>query len=108
METDSGKVQITIDQAKEKVEDGEMILKMLESKEWKRIIDKCYFEEEALRLVDSVGNLALTDQQRANLQTLMIGIPAIKNFLNFKLGEARQASGDIKEFEEEAGRIDDD
>ena len=81
---------------KAKVELKEKIIKLTSDPLWQEIIEVEYFQHEAIRLVNSIGNLQLTREHKDNLLGMMNGIPALHNFLGRIIGDGYQAESDLE------------
>ncbi len=101
MEQNQAVIETTVEELEAHIKDTKVILELVNGDAWKRIIDKLYFEEEAIRLVNATGNLALTADQKANVVGMMAGIPALKNFVNRVISTGAQAKQDLADYEAE-------
>ena len=99
-------IRITIEEAKEAIENKEFALKMMHSKEFEKIIGKLYYEDEALRLVGLTGELSLTDQQSRNVDKMIHGIAFLQRFLRGIIQLGQQMEADLVQAEEELNRDD--
>ncbi len=95
-------IEVTVEELEKHIADMGAVRKLVETKEWKRVIDELYFEEEAIRLVNASGNLALTPDQKGNIMGMMTSIPFLKNFVNRVIATGAQAEQDLKDYEEES------
>jgi len=95
-------IEVTVEELEKHIADMGAVRKLVETKEWKRVIDELYFEEEAIRLVNASGNLALTPDQKGNIMGMMAGIPFLKSFVNRVIATGAQAEQDLKDYEEES------
>ena len=100
-------IQITLDEANEKIDAGESLLRLRRNKDFKRLIEKGYLNDEALRLVAARANPNLTEQQRESLVTQIDGIAHFQNFMNLILQEAHYFE-DVKREYENSLSVDDD
>jgi len=95
--------QISVDELKQFIKDRDIVMTLVNSDAWKRIIEERYFTEEALRLVNASSNFSLTQEQRDNIKSLLPGIPGLRNFIGMIISQGNQAEGDLRDYEEEAG-----
>ncbi len=69
--------------------------KLLSTKLWQEVIEGGYFDTEALRLVDALGNPQLDPEKRDNIKNMLVAIPSLKNFISMALAIGTQAQMDI-------------
>ena len=77
-----------------------MTEKLIDSKEWKTVIDEGYFEVEAQRLVMASGNLQITPDQAANIQKMISGISFFHQFIVKMIQNGRVAQNELDEYDE--------
>lgn len=88
-----------MDANKEMIKLRDKTLKLVQSELWKEIIEVEYFEHEAVRLVNTMGNLQLTNDHKKNLIGMMAGIPGLNLFIGRLIGDGNQAEMDIEQYE---------
>ena len=97
-------IQVTIEEAKKAIEDMELVIKLINSKPFKNIIGKQYFEEESVRLVGLLSEEGLDDKQMAGVHRQMFGISNLQRFLREKITLGRDMEQTMLEAQEELDR----
>lgn len=81
MSNDTKQIQITIDAAKEVVKDYDSLERLYKNKDFQRLIEKRYMQDEPIRITHLFADPACsTPEIRQSLQEKMIGVA---NFLAF-------------------------
>jgi len=79
---DMEQVDIQIEVAKEMIALRDDCVKLMANKNFKDVIEKGYFKEEAARLVMAKSNHTLSIEQQTNMDNRIMGIGALANFLD--------------------------
>ncbi len=94
--------QVEMDEVKLVIKNRDTVLKLISTPEWKKVIEELYFKDEALRLVDGVGDLRLTIDQRDNVKNMMLGMSSLKNFIGMLLNSGTEAEQSLQAMEDES------
>ena len=73
-------IEISIEQAKNKVARHESFVRLSKNKDFINIIENGYFKDEAIRLVMARSNTALTEENLENTTRQMDGIGSLFNY----------------------------
>jgi hypothetical protein len=88
-------IEVSIEQAKEIVEDRDALLRLMDNKDFKRILQEKYMKEEAVRLVLLKG-ASLTPEQQVQVDKMINGIAALDGFLRTIMIEGEQMEESIE------------
>ena len=101
-QTEEQAIRISIEDALTLVKQRDDIVKLTATDLWKEVIDKQYFEQEAIRLVavKSEPHMQTADSQ-AYLDRMISGIGALRSHLAQTVQMGNSAASQIKEFEAE-------
>lgn len=97
-------IKITIEEAKEAIENKDMAVKLLSSKEFKHVIGHLYFEMESVRLVGLLSEEGLDDKQMAGVHRQMFGISNLQRFMRELVGLGNQMEADLSDATKELDR----
>lgn len=101
--TNLEEVEIQIDIAKEMIALRDSYFKLSTNRNFKNVIEKAYFKEEAARLVMAKSSF-LDAEQQANVDNMIYGIGALANFFDMIVrrgNEMEQALEDHQSTREE-------
>lgn len=102
--SDEEQIQITIEQAKEMVALGEAIQRLQRNADFQLVIDKGYFEKEAIRLVLLKSNphpQIQAAEMQIQIDNDIRSIGTLFQYLNLCLHNAHMATGSIEANEAE-------
>jgi len=101
MKSEMEQIEISIEQAKEKIAKTEALGRLMESQDWKDVIEDGYFVQEASNVVllKATPGFAEEDKQK-QLNRQIIAIGAFRQYLSsiFQIGGMAQKS--IEEYEQ--------
>lgn len=92
-------LEVSMDEAKEMIKDRDTLLKLLNNNAFKRVIGELYYVEELSRLVDWKVN-ATSEIQEKNVDKMICGVGALKNFFSAIIHRAAQAESALREDQE--------
>lgn len=101
LEADIQTVEISIDHAKEAVELGEAIERLKANRDFERVIGTVYMRDEASRLTLLLGDQALDDKQRNNVQMSLRAIGEFFGFLRARSAYAEQMRKELSDYQEQ-------
>lgn len=84
----------------EHVKMGEALQRLCKNRDFKQLIEVQYLREEAIRLVQAVGNPRLTDAQREMVQRDIYAISSFTQYLDSIYLVADEAVDKIKQIDE--------
>lgn len=91
-------IRITIEQKKEMIALGESISRLGKNRDWKKLVDTTYFEEEATRLVSLLAHPGMQDAEaQTEIRNQMLGIAYFRQFLARTEMFAQQAQASLPE-----------
>ena len=104
--SDVEKIEMSIEAAKEKIEKANSLLRLENNADFKEIFSEGYLEKYAVSLVHRKTMIGLQDEMNQKyLDSQIIGISAVKQYMNFILTEAALAEETLADDEEERARI---
>lgn len=92
-------VELGLDHAKELVATKQKTEKLIRNKEFQLIVDKGYFNDEAVRLTHLVSDPTISDEMRVGVQRDLESIGAFKRFLQTKISMGIAAENSIEAYE---------
>ena len=80
-ENDVKEIELSIETAQNAINRKKVFLRLVDNKDFQEIIEKGYFEEEAVRLVGALASPALTsDFDQDQMQKEMIGVGRLRQY----------------------------
>ena len=101
-------IRITMEEAKEAIENMKLANELMGSKPFEKIIGKMYYEDEGMRLIGLTGELSLTELQSKNVDKMIHGIAFLQRFLRQIVQLGQQMEVDLAQAEEELNRNDEE
>lgn len=89
-------IEQSIEHAQGRVNKAKKVLALLDYPDFKEIVVKGYFEQEAIRMVALYGDGTGTPEMLADLQKDMHGVGAFRRFLSAIVQDGRQAESDLQ------------
>ena len=83
-------IRISMDEAREVIEMSEQVKKLVENPLFAKVIGKEYFEAESVRLVALMGEDALDENVKMEVQKMMYGIAYFQRWLRGKVAEGQE------------------
>lgn len=94
-------IRITIEQKKEMVALGDSVSRLTKNRDWKRLIDTEFFENEPKRLVSLLAHPNMQDEvSQTEIRNQMLAIAYFRNFLGRTEMFAEQARNSLPADEE--------
>lgn len=100
---DSEIIESNIDTARSIQKLRDVARKLVKSPEWGEVIEDAYFREEASRLVQAKME-PLTEPQLANVERMIYGVAALKQFMKDIMRRGMDIDNGIEEMEAEHQR----
>ena len=101
-ENDVRTIELNIDQAKATVDRMKVFMRLVDNKDFQEIIEKGYFEDEAVRLVGALASPGLADEVSQNeMQKDIQAIGRLRQYFYAITAQGRAAEGAIKSHENE-------
>lgn len=101
-EQDVQTIELNIEAAKATVDRMKVFLRLTENKDFQAVIEKGYFEDEAVRLVGALSSPALADEvSQAQIQKDISAIGRLRQYFYAIVQQGRAAEGAISSDEQE-------
>lgn len=97
--TELEEVEIQIEEAQRLRILRDKCIKLLGNKQFKDVIETAYFKDEAARLVMAKSAL-LNEEQQFNIDKMIYGVGALRNFLREVIRRGAEMDGAIEECEQ--------
>ena len=101
-ENDVQEIELNIETAKATIDRMDVFLRLVDNKDFKEIIEKGYFEDEAVRLVGALASPSLADDvSQSEMQKDMIGVGRLRQYFYAIVQQGRAAANAVKADEAE-------
>ena len=92
-------VELSIEEARKKVERGEAALRLAENSDFKELVLKGYCKDEAVRLVNTLNEVGFEESQ-PDINRMLASISDFNRYMRHIVREGKQAENAIIEHEE--------
>jgi len=99
--SDVDEIEVGIADARESVKLRDMVLKLTNNREFKKIITEGYFKEEAVRLVMAKANFALDEKTQEDISKRINSIGYLTQYLNATIRHGNSMEVELASYEEE-------
>lgn len=99
-------IRITIEEAREAIENKRLAIELMRSKGFEKIIGKMYYEDESMRLVSLKGELSLSADQQDNVDKMMFGVAFLQRFMSSIVQLGSQMEQELADAQEELNHVD--
>lgn len=89
-------IEQSIEHAQARVNKAKKVLSLLDHPDFKEIVVKGYFEQEAIRMVALYGDGTGSAEMLSDLQKDMHGVGAFRRYLSAIVQDGRQAEADVR------------
>jgi hypothetical protein len=101
-ENDVQEIELSIETAQATVDRMKVFLRLVDNKDFQEIIEKGYFEDEAVRLVGALSSPALADEvSQGEMQKDIIGVGRLRQYFYAIVQQGRAAESAVKSNEAE-------
>jgi len=101
-ENDAQEIELNIDAAKATIDRMKVFLRLVENKDFQEIIEKGYFEDEAVRLVGALASPAMADEfNQEQMHKDISAIGRLRQYFYAIMQQGRAAEGAVKADEAE-------
>ena len=99
-------IEVNIETANATIARKEVFLRLVDNPDFKEIIEKGYFEDEAIRLVGALSSPTMADDvTQQELQKDMIGVGRLRQYFYAIVQQGRTAEEAVKSHEQELDYI---
>ena len=80
--SDKESIRISIEQKQEMIALGDSIQRLAKNRDWKKLVDTAFFEQESVRLVSLLAHPGMQDEvSQKEIHNQMVGIAYFRQFL---------------------------
>jgi len=101
-ENDVQEIELTIEAAQATIDRMKVFYRLVDNKDFKEIIEKGYFEDEAVRLVGALASPALADEHnQSEMHKDILAIGRLRQYFYAVVQQGRAAEGAVASSEAE-------
>ncbi len=106
MHNEGNDIRISIEEAENVIKLKNDVAKLVGGKLFTDVVGKAYFEQESIRLVSLMGDDALDDTVKVEIQKMMYGIAYFQRWLRLKILEGQEMESYVKDANAELDMVD--